>query len=648
MLGAITSVTYFESRRMRELRTNLIEDNRPLAIVDLGAGVLQGATVLTALTVLRTRRRSGHTLYRDLTRVDTSEKGVRIAESGKYTPVDVSLFTSIDGHPFAFHIPEPILKRWEVQARLEPGVAMVRTGGRTFDDERFIRAHWEIADKNRGVGWRFYQKGGEYRPYWSTTYLMLDWREDGRSLKEWASGRGNLAQALQSFELWGRAGLSFPRMSSVGFGVRTMPEGEVFSDRSIAILPSENVDSICLLALLNSTPVAELLQVFGRGRNTEAGAVKALPVTPNLVAEMGDVRDEVTELIEMFRSVSATDETDPLFMFPGSLKDGPSARSQVDRDRRVRAAELQQAIDRKAMQALGVADRIDNQLTARPELLIRSLPDPVKAERLWAADVVSYLFGAAFGRWDVRTAEADWAVGPLTANPRMQPGRLVGLVDSDYPVALPGAGLLVDEVGHEWDIANRLAMVAAVLFDDPEAVLADCVSILGGKQLRGHIRDGFFKEHLARYSKSRRKSPIYWPITVPSGKWGVWVYAPAFSRETLYAVASEALRREGHAEAEISRLEREQLGGASGRGVKTLDRALDDERNLSEELRRFRQEAERIAGLGWEPDLDDGIVFCAAPLADLFPMWKEPAQYRKELRVGQYGWSTVSKWSEKL
>jgi hypothetical protein len=116
----------------------------------------------------------------------------------------------------------------------------------------------------------------------------------------------------------------------------------------------------------------------------------------------------------------------------------------------------------------------------------------------------------------------------------------------------------------------------------------------------------------------------------------------------LYAVASEAVLREGHAEAEITRLERERAIGGAGRSVKALTKALDSERKLAEELRRFRQEAERIAGLGWEPDLDDGIVICAAPLADLFPMWKEPAQYRKELRAGKYQWSTVSKWADKL
>ena len=71
-------------------------------------------------------------------------------------------------------------------------------------------------------------------------------------------------------------------------------------------------------------------------------------------------------------------------------------------------------------------------------------------------------------------------------------------------------------------------------------------------------------------------------------------------------------------------------------------------RCLGRQAEVFRNEVDRVAGLGWEPDLDDGIVLCAAPLADLFPMWKEPAVYRKELRAGKYEWSTVSKWAKQL
>jgi len=302
-------------------------------------------------------------------------------------------------------------------------------------------------------------------------------------------------------------------------------------------------------------------------------------------------------------------------------------------------------------------------LEVTPEVLVAerrrlNLLPPEEPART-AADLLSYLVGLAFGRWDVRVG-IDPTVARLLGDPfevraPCSPGMLVdenGLPARDspvsYPLSIPTDGLLLDEPGYEWDIEMAVLRAAESLLGSSDAMVADLIDVLGSRSMRSHFRTKFFKDHLSRYSKSRRQAPIYWPLTVPSGQWGVWLYAPSFSRESLYAVAAEALRREGHAQAEVSRLERERVSDGSGRGAKALDKALDDERKLGEELRRFRQEAERIAGLGWEPDLDDGIVLCAAPVADLFPMWKEPARYRKELRAGKYEWSTVSKWADQL
>jgi hypothetical protein len=162
------------------------------------------------------------------------------------------------------------------------------------------------------------------------------------------------------------------------------------------------------------------------------------------------------------------------------------------------------------------------------------------------------------------------------------------------------------------------------------------------------LRKQFFKDHLVRYSKSRRKAPLYWPLTVPSKNWGVWVYAPLLTRETLYAIALEAARRERLAAEAIALLQREQRDGGTGRSARTVSDELDAEERLGEELRRFRLEAERIAGLGWEPNLDDGIILCAAPLTDLFPAWPDAKAARAELRKGMYSWATVAAWADRL
>jgi predicted RNA methylase len=276
-----------------------------------------------------------------------------------------------------------------------------------------------------------------------------------------------------------------------------------------------------------------------------------------------------------------------------------------------------------------------------------------------ADDLVSYMVGLAFGRWDIRIGQ-DPSMAPPPPElfdpvPLCPPGMLLGpdgfpAADAPpgYPLELPSSGLLVDEPGHRWDVETAVISAAQALLSDREDRLDEMLHILGSKTVRAHLRRRFFKDHLSRYSKSRRKAPVYWPLTVPSRSWGVWIYAPTLSRETLYAVASEAARRERLAVEEITRLQREQQDRVPGQLARKIAEELDSEEKLAEELRRFRSEAERIAGLGWEPDLDDGIILCAAPLADLFPAWPDAKKARDELRKGQYEWAGVARWAAEL
>ena len=276
-----------------------------------------------------------------------------------------------------------------------------------------------------------------------------------------------------------------------------------------------------------------------------------------------------------------------------------------------------------------------------------------------AADLASYLVGCAFGRWDVRIGR-DQALAPSAPelfDPVSQcaPGQLTsatGLPASrepvGYPLQLPPGRLLIDEKGHTWDIETAIHMAAQAMLDEPTSVIDEMLQILGRSTVRDYLRRQFFKDHLTRYSKSRRKAPLYWPLTVPSKNWGVWVYAPMLTRETLYAVALESGRRERLAAEAIVRLQREQREGGAGRSARKVSEELDAEEKLGEELRRFRLEAERIAGLGWVPNLDDGIILCAAPLAELFPAWPDAKTARAELREGMYPWATVAAWADRL
>jgi hypothetical protein len=302
-------------------------------------------------------------------------------------------------------------------------------------------------------------------------------------------------------------------------------------------------------------------------------------------------------------------------------------------------------------------------LGARPRRIVETrrrmrLSPPGHMRRV-AEDTLSYLLGCVFGRWDIRLARDQARAVPqaplFELVPACAPGMLTGpdgLPASEcpdgYPLRLPPTMLVVDEPGHDWDVEAALLKAAAVLWEDPAQRLMEMAETLGWPTIRDYLRRDFFKSHLRRYTRSRRKAPVYWPLYLPSGAWGLWLYAATLCRETLFAVARAASDRLSAADGEIRRLQGERITGGVGRSAREVAAALGAEEKLLRELRWFRDEAEQIAALGWDPDLDDGIVLNAAPLAGIFPGWKDATAARAEIKAGKYPWAHVSCWAGSL
>ena len=264
-----------------------------------------------------------------------------------------------------------------------------------------------------------------------------------------------------------------------------------------------------------------------------------------------------------------------------------------------------------------------------------------------ARELMSYLWGVCFGRWTNRVSPVfdpkptELAQKSLAAEPEISP-----VADSIGTTQRPS--LLIDQPGHPLDVQEALLSAAVHRLGGNELLQDALTALTARPSLARYIRSQFFSDHVSRYTVGRRKAPLYWPLQVPSKRWGVWLYMPRLSREVLFAIVRESEQRQRLAEQRIATLQREYGDGGAGRTIAAVSKELDAEQKLSVELAAFRKEAERIANLGWEPDLDDGAVLNAAPLASLFPAWKDAAKYRKELKQGKHTWSTVSKYADQL
>ena len=141
------------------------------------------------------------------------------------------------------------------------------------------------------------------------------------------------------------------------------------------------------------------------------------------------------------------------------------------------------------------------------------------------------------------------------------------------------------------------------------------------RDLRRYLQGRFFADHLKVYSASRRYAPVYWYLAVRSREWGLWVYAPALSREMLFAIVGAVRDKLRRLREQAGQL-RDRHGDSANREV--IDR-IEQVESLAGEVEQFVEHADKVAQSGWQPDLNDGLVLCAAPLEPLFAddVWRK-------------------------
>ncbi len=310
--------------------------------------------------------------------------------------------------------------------------------------------------------------------------------------------------------------------------------------------------------------------------------------------------------------------------------------------------------------ALGcVMGRWDVRMVADPTLL-PDLQDPFAVlPKLPPATLVGPEGRAAF---EGRIASRQWleARRHVTAQPFVaEPAEGSTVTSAEYPISVAWNGIIVDDPGHEWDIIRKVREVLSYLYDERSLEMEEeaLEAFRSGGRTPRTLRDWFrnqkasglgknmFDFHIQRYSKSRRKAPIYWRLCTSPGRgqsdYGVWLYYHRLTNDTLWTVLNQYIGpKRGVEERRLEELHSRvsSTDGAQRRGIES---EIEGKESVLEELEWFESELRKVAERGYEPDRDDGVVINMAPLHSVVP-WKEPEKIWKRLQKGEYDWSKLA------
>ena len=592
----------------------------------------------------------------------------------------ISELRTISSSPFAYWFSNDLRSVYSNKYRNNEWTVAV--GLQTSDDFRFVRVWWEAGFSGLYERWWPAPVGGRHTFGYRDLSAVVNWFDEGRELQNFSDpATGKLRSRPQNIRLYFRPGLTWPQRGRT-FSAQAVPADAIFTIAGImAFGPRDQL--LAYLALFNSQP-------FDRLMGALAGKVDGVRYIPGLVEAaplpiMSGVTAADLELLAKSgwsarRSLDTVVEVSHAFVVPAVLQvDG------VGFDNRVLAwagrvagveAELERVqfeIDELCFELYGISeedrraitegfgvtgtddeaadDSNEDESDAGVEL------DPVGL----AAGLVSWAVGVAAGRFDVRLAigERDWPVepDPFDPLPVCSAGMLTGadgLPATSLPAGYPlvPSPILVDDPGHELDIAARVRAVFDVLFgDDADIWWSDIGAALDTKNgVEGWLRRGFFDHHLKTYSKSRRKAPLMWPIGTRSGLYQVWLYAHSVTPDSLFRLLGDVIEPKLAAEQrQLSDLAQE-FGPSP---TASQHRSLDVQQKLVDEITELRDEIRAGAAL-WHPDLNDGIVIVLAPLWRLFAQhraWSKELKDRwVKLAKGDYDWAQLAMhiWPERV
>lgn len=596
--------------------------------------------------------------------------------------VDPTTFAQVPKSPFGYWASDKLRKAFDKLPSLHGSLAEVWSTNPLNEDFRYARAWWEVAPSLLQRNWKPWAKGGPFAPIYYDIHTVIQWSSERNSYGGFIGTANRPLTRPASVQHFFRPGLTWSRRTQGGLSLRVMPAGCIFGDKGPALFV-EGDDAEALLALAaitNSRAFAALVELQMAFGSYEVGVIQRTPVpriTPHTRRALAVL---VRRAWSLKRTFDTRNETSHAFTLPTLLQataNDLAARANawiahvthVDSE----LASIQEEIDEACFRLYGIPERpsIEQGFSSNTEDAAlggdddgdEDIADQEVDVGPMVASLLSWALGVAFGRFDLRLATGERALPqepePFDALPVCSPGMVMGsdrlplaTSPAGYSIAFPPDGILVDDSGHARDLLASVRGVFDKVFDDPNARWHEAAELVGVRNfdLRNWFARDFFDLHIKRYSKSRRKAPIYWQLATPSASYSVWIYVLRATQDTLFRVLNDFVDPKlQHEEAKLTRLTKD----AGPHPSNAQRRELAEQETFVGELRAFKAEVARAAPL-WKPDLNDGIIINFALLWRLVPQqrsWQmECRKVWDKLVAGEYDWAHLAMhlWPERV
>lgn len=211
----------------------------------------------------------------------------------RFAQVSTDNFSKIPGSPVAYWVSNEMLRSFADFAPLGDNYPIC-IGMRTGDDERFLRAWYEVPFTKIGIGyksasefteqhrkWVPYNKGGEYRKWYGNNILVVNWENNGLEIKDNTRRKypqlgDNLNWKITNEKHYFKEGITWGTISSGAASFRAYGCGFIFSTKGSAIIVAGRQRQH-LLCFLNSKIAYSMLKVLSPTVGFDVGYIGSIP-----------------------------------------------------------------------------------------------------------------------------------------------------------------------------------------------------------------------------------------------------------------------------------------------------------------------------------------------------------------------------------
>lgn len=616
----MTPFTWMFIASHEKLRKYIIKNQSISSLIQLEYSAFTEATVPICTFVIQNQNRTSIGEYIRLEEFKGADlQPIKVKEAIKNNvnyrySCDNKNFNVIPGSPIAYWaskiVTDSFLNRklfeiYDIKLGISPGDTNLFL--KRWTELNVHRIGFETSyEKSNDKKWFTCNKGGAFNKWFGNREYVLDWENDGYSIRNLKNEKGKLLSRPQNLDYQFKEHIGWSRISSSDTSFRYFENGFMFTDSSAGLFHLDDY-KFYVLGYLNSTVTKYILGFINPTLNYQVGDISKLPLIFN-ENQTEIVKSIVQDCITISKLDWNSFETSwdfkkhPFLTYRREAKTLEKCYANWEEHAEKQFRQLQQneeELNRIFIELYGLQDELtpevpDEEVTVRRADRVRD-----------AKSFLSYCVGLMMGRYSLDVEGLAYAGGEWDASKykTFQP-------DKDGIIPLTETAYFED------DVITRLQELLILMFGEDTLAenlrwLAESLTMKNNETPTERLRRYFFDEFYDDHCKIYQKRPIYWMVESGSKKgFRALFYLHRYTPETLATMRftyvqnlQEKLRQEQ------KRLEQDLINpDLSSAMKKRYEKQLKQIRAQQEELVEFDKKLAELANQRIALDLDDGVV----------------------------------------